>query len=256
MIVTSKTKFAVSKTGTPSKAVHHYVTVTAKGLNLRAWAGAKYSPCSFSPLAKGDIMAACDAILSDDGKTWFYVRVKGKYGFCNAAYTEAIAGRAVDFMTLLDSYNSFIKAHGSNFSRDAEGQKTFAKAKAEVNAGRITGISCVLPLQWALTDMGINHPSFYVKNGVFMGMTSDVAKVMKRDKKAIGLTVKQAVDQDLLKAGDVIGYKDYTHTFAYSGKDYLCYDAGGLAQAQGYSKGILLDYSKQTRKISEVIRWV
>lgn len=85
----SKTKFTVSGTGSPSRTAVFSATVTASALNVRTWAGAQNTKCSFSPLAKGAVVQVCDSILATDGSTWYYIKSGNKYGFVHSGYISA-----------------------------------------------------------------------------------------------------------------------------------------------------------------------
>lgn len=107
--------------------------------------------------------------------------------------------------------------------------------------------------------MGLNPDGFYAKGGKFHGYDADLKKVLKKTDKANGLTIKQAVDKGLLKTGDIIAFKNRTHTVAYSGQGYKVYEGGHAAIRSKFKTGILLDYSKalnsKGRKISGILRW-
>ena len=72
---------------------------------------------------------------------------------------------------------------------------------------------------------------------------------------AIGLTVKQAVDKNLLKIGDTMRFENVTHTFTYTGKNYTMYDGGHSSMKDGVYTGIKASYKNDSRKISEILRW-
>lgn len=163
------------------------------------------------------------------------------------------------FLERLSRYSDFIKQHGSMlFYSFSESESSFAKAKAKILKGKKTGITCVVPCRWALRAIGISPYGFWAKNGTFSHCYKGSIKThLKRitSGRAIGKTIKQAVEAKLLKPGDILCFKGRTHTFVYSGIGYLVYDGG---HAANYSKtGILVDYSKKNAKyqISEILRW-
>lgn len=167
---------------------------------------------------------------------------------------------AEKYLDSLKEYNAFIKKNGSLFTRSwTLSEPTFAKAKAKVNAGKKTGLTCVVPVRWGLKDLGLDPTGFSGNNGKFVGFDADLKKVLTKitTGSVIGLTTKQAVDKKLLKPGDIIVFEKYTHTCVYSGTGYKVYDAGGAAEKAGYNKGILLDYSVhlKEKKISGICRW-
>lgn len=83
----SKTRFAVSGTGTPSKVKQFSGVVHADVLNTRKWAGTNYGKCSFK-LYDGDVVDVCDAIQDKNGTTWYYIRYNNKYVFVSAKYVD------------------------------------------------------------------------------------------------------------------------------------------------------------------------
>lgn len=165
-----------------------------------------------------------------------------------------------EYEALMASYSAYIKSHAKYFHRSWEdSEPTFAKAKAKVEAGKKTGLTCVVPIRWGLKSMGIDPTGFQSKIGHFVGFDEDMkAKLTKHAKgKFIGHTLKYCVDNGLLKKGDIITYQDTTHICAYSGNGYMVYDGGSAAEKQGYKNGILLDDSKVNPKklISGILRW-
>lgn len=84
----SKTKFTVTGTGTPSEETIFRAKTTTV-LNIRKWAGVENEQCSFSPLPVNAEVEVCDSIQAKTGKTWYFVRYKGKLGFVSSAYVTA-----------------------------------------------------------------------------------------------------------------------------------------------------------------------
>ena len=81
-------KFTISGSGTPSeKTVFRAKTTTV--LNVRKWAGTEHETCSFSPLPVNAEVEVCDSILSTTGRTWYFIRYKGKFGFVSSLYVTA-----------------------------------------------------------------------------------------------------------------------------------------------------------------------
>lgn len=162
------------------------------------------------------------------------------------------------FLGCLQKYQPILKKYGKQiyYSFD-DAESSFAKAYALLKKGKKTGSTCVIPCRWALKDIGISPSGFTSEDGSFKKCyKGDIAKHLKRitSGDAIGLTVKQAVDKGLLKPGDIIAYKDKTHTFVYSGDRCYVYDGGRYGD---YVKdGILHDYKSRTEKISEILRWI
>lgn len=143
---------------------------------------------------------------------------------------------------------------------------TFSKAKSNIDEGKSVGITCVVPLRFALYELGIKNGNgkylISAPDGSFKSYyTGDVAKNFTRITvgSPIGMTVKQAIDKKLLKPGDIVCYKGITHTSVYSGSGYKFYEGGEACLKDGhYLNGILMDYSKNyyaDKKISEILRW-
>ena len=162
------------------------------------------------------------------------------------------------FLGCLQKYQPILKKYGKQiFYSFDDAESSFAKAYAILKKGGKTGSTCVVPCRWALKDIGISPSGFTAEDGSFKKCYhGEIAKHLKRvtSGEVIGLTVKKAVDQGLLKPGDIIAYKGKTHTFVYSGDRYLIYDGGRYGD---YTKdGILHDYKPRDEKISEILRWV
>lgn len=165
------------------------------------------------------------------------------------------------FLSKLSEYQKILKKYGKQLHYSYEdSESTFAKAKARLENGKGTGLTCVVPCRWALKDIGINPSGFYGKNGSFKHCYKGALKTyLKRiiSGGAIGKTVEQAVKRELLISGDIITFEDATHTFVYTGYGFLVYDGGHAAMVNGVYAGIVVDYSKKYagRKISEILRW-
>lgn len=265
MNATSKAIFKVSRSGTPSKKERYKGKVTADKLNVRSWAGRDSPTVSFSPLCIKDVVSVCDAILSDSGDTWYYIRYNGKYGFVNAKYIETFSKPQWIFLACLEGIHKFVKANPAYFEYRYDGSlTTFKKVKERVDKKQIVGFTCLVPCRLALKEAGVKRAdgkSLIVGyRGTFAttytGECKDyLARITRGD--AIGKTVVQAVEKNLLKAGDIICFEDLTHTFVYSGDGFIMYDGGNAAIKDGIYTGIRADYSKhyKNRRISEILRW-
>lgn len=62
--------------------------VTASALNVRMWAGTEHSNIKSYPiLYKNSVVDVCDSLKASNGKTWYYIRIAGKYyGFVSSDY--------------------------------------------------------------------------------------------------------------------------------------------------------------------------
>ena len=107
IIATSKRNFKLSGKPSPFKK-EAFKAYLLKDSSVRVWAGKENELCNFSPLLKGKIVSVHDAILSDGGNTWYYISVKGKYGFIYAGSLCHISNRAAKFLQFLKTYNSIV----------------------------------------------------------------------------------------------------------------------------------------------------
>lgn len=259
---TSKTKFKHSGKNSPhTKEI--FKARSKKEVKVRKWAGKANSECSFSPLAKNAIVSVCDAILSKAGNTWYYIKYKGHYGFVYSGHFQSVSNNAIRFVDILNTYHKYIKEHGSKFKYKFESSlDSFLKAVARVEAGEKAGMTCLVPMGWALQEMGIRRSDAKVwvsgDSGSFKShYTGGVKNKFDRitSGSMIGLTVKESVDLNLLKIGDMIAFKDKTHTVAYTGKDYLMFDGGHNSMKNDIYTGIIADYKNYKHEISEILRW-
>ena len=253
----------------PSKKKKFTGVVTTKEVSVRSWAGAEYKELEFGPLHKGDTVDVCDTVKASNGKKWYYIRYKGNYGFVRAKYIKKKKkSNASKFVSHLNNYSSYVKDHRGHFRYRYDGAIiSFAKAKTKVKQGKIVGITCVVPIRWALYDMKIKRKDgkslIVAEKGSFKNSYSgSVKKKLKRitKGKVIGKTYKKAVDKKYLKKGDIIAFKGRTHTAVYTGKGYIFFDVGRVSVGKyKYKKGIKSNYSKikffKDKKISEVLRW-
>ena len=260
---TSRTKFKQTGKNTPSKK-EVFKAITTKKAKVREWAGKTHKQCPFSPLKKGALISVCDAILSAAGNNWYYIKTpSGKYGFIYAGSTKMVSQNAVKFLKYLENYHHYIKDNSRwffyKFMADVD---SFGKAQNRIGKKKKVGITCLVPTAWALRAMGIKRadgkPWVSGNHGSFKHhYTGAVKKYLKRITKdgPIGKTVKQAVDAGLLKPGDILAFKDKTHTATYSGSNYIVFDGGHNSMKDGKYTGIKANYENYKHKISEVLRW-
>lgn len=76
----------LNNSSVPNKVPLGKGKITAAYLNVRKWAGKEYPLCSFSPLARNELVDICDAMTATDGNNWYYICFNGKYGFVNSNY--------------------------------------------------------------------------------------------------------------------------------------------------------------------------
>lgn len=259
----SKTVFTVSKKSSPSKKTHNKAIVIAETVNVREWAGADKKLCDFGPLHAGDLVNVCDAIQSAKGNTWYYIKFNGKYGFIHDKYVNDLADKINKFITCLEDTHNLVKTHPKSFKYQYDGSLTsYTEAKNRVNKGQKVGFTCLVPMRFGFKRAGVKRDDgkslLIGYGGSFKKtFTGSFKTYLKRitEGAAIGLTVKQAVDKGLLKIGDTLCFKNKTHTFTYTGKNYIMYDGGHNSMKNGVYTGIKADYKKDTRKISEIVRW-
>lgn len=260
---TSKTKFRHSGKTEPGKK-EIFKARTTKEVRVRIWAGKSNPECAFSPLPKGAVISICDAILSKAGNTWYYFKASnGYHGFIYSGSVESVAKNAVEFIGILGDYHKYIKAHGGWFYYKFMSEITsMKKAKDRIAKKKKVGITCLVPIAWALNAMGIKRADGKIwvsgNHGSFKDhYTGGVKKKLKRVTKdgPIGYTVKEAVKKGLLKPGDIIAFKGRTHTVAFSGDGYRVYEGGHQAIKDGKYTGIKVDYENYKHRISEILRW-
>ena len=182
--------------------------------------------------------------------------------------------KSMQFIEKLNVYSDFIKTNGQYFSRsNTQICKTFRQAKTTIKKKKTTGANCVMPVNWALKEMGFlaTNANFYSKtNGNFSGVSANMKKNLVTFKKGdvvteagdlIGMKVVDAAKADLLVRGDIIANQSFTHTYVFdsfsNGKIYV-YEAGGNANGLGYSKvGCGPFYAKQYNglRIAGLMRW-
>lgn len=259
---TSKTKFKQSGKVQPSGQAL-FIARTKKEVKVRTWAGKTNPEAKFSPIPKGAVAIVCDAILSKAGNTWYYIKYNGKYGFAYYGHFQSVSKNALKFVEHLNEFHDYVKQHGDKFIYKFESElDSFEKMKARIKSGKKAGMTCLVPMALALRVMGIKRADGKIwvsgNDGSFkQHYTGGVKKYFARitDGKMIGLTVEDAVNRNLLKPGDMIAYKDKTHTSCYTGKDYIMFDGGHNSMKNGKHTGIKANYENYPYKISEILRW-
>ena len=210
------------------------------------------------------------------GATYYFWDFPGGYnttvdpfGYTSKAlsYTVAEAQAGIDpypdrLLSLLKEYNAYIKEHHKSIINTYDSNMTsFAKAKKAIADGRKVGITCVVPLRWALYEMGLSRSDGkYLISGNDGSFGPHYTGAIKKyftlitTGAAIGLTVKQAINKKLLMPGDIICYKDHTHTSVYSGESYQFYEGGSQSAKNGYASGVKINYEKYPYEISQILR--
>lgn len=262
---TSRKKFKVSGTEIPNKITRFKAKVTANALNVRTWASAKSKTCSFSPLKKGEVIDVCDAIMSEDNQTWYYIKSDGKYGFVNAEYLEEmIYDRLIN---LLKTYDSTVRRYSAlTINEYMPKLISYTSALARWKQNKEVGITCVVPLRWALYNLGVSRADgnclIAAYKGSFENSYSGIIKrKLRRITKGdpIGMTTRQAIEEKNLKKGDIVAWKGITHTAVFSGDEDIFYEGGGQCVVKGhYPNGIALHYNEsyyRSKQISEILRW-
>ena len=254
----SKTTFCISGGRIPNKVGKGKAVVTASALNVRCWTDKHSDLTKFSPLIKGDVVTLCDAKLSDDGKPWYYIRHGEHYGFVNGNYIKELDSHRASFLAKLRTYSDYIKEHPKSFHREYDSDMiSFTKAKNTVKKGKKVGITCVVPIRWALYAMKITRADgkalIVGEDGTFRASYSGKVKTYLTRLTGINKKAKDVT----LKPGDIIAWKGKTHTCVWSGDKLLMFDGGRSAYERGYKTGILLDYTEvyKNEKISEILRW-
>lgn len=91
------TKITVSDGKSLSKTAKFTGVVTANSLNVRTWAGTKYSRLTSIPaITNGTIVQVCDAVYDDNKEVWYYICIAGStYGFVHSQYISPADGTTV-----------------------------------------------------------------------------------------------------------------------------------------------------------------
>lgn len=162
------------------------------------------------------------------------------------------------FVDYLNEIDKLFNKYGSNIIYDySQAPKTYADAKKKLEANKIIGSTCVVPIKWALRLLGLDPDGFYGKNGNFVGFNSEMKKKLVKIS-GKGYTIKQAVDKKYLQPGDICVFKNKTHTFAYTGIGYLFFDGGHAVIKNGKFTGIIANYNLNIYnkyKLAYILRW-
>ena len=80
---------AVHELGELSGIAQAMGVVIASSLNVRTLPGAEHSQLKSIPcIPQGTIVNICDAVKAKDGGIWYYVQIRGKYGFVSSKYIQ------------------------------------------------------------------------------------------------------------------------------------------------------------------------
>lgn len=264
----SNTNFKKSGTVDPNKEPVFTAMVLGKEASIRIWTKDTAAKCSFSPLTRGTKVGVCDAILGEDGKNWYYIKYNDKYGFVHDTSVYGLSKEQEKYLSLLETYHKFVKAHGTKFFYGYRSDmNTFDKVKKAIEKGKKVGMTCLMPSVWALHELGIKRSNgnslVQCVNGSFANSyTGSVKKHLERIKKGgpVGHSPKDAIDKKLLRAGDICGFKNQTHTFVYSGVGYIFFEGGhaSMDSKRKYYTGIKANYNSKyynAKQINEVLRW-
>ena len=226
-------------------------TVTVKNYSKTKWSTSNAKVCTVKDGVITGVQKGTATVTAKAASYTFKVKVTVTY----------LTPNARNFILTQQVYHKGFKKYGEFFFYSfPRSETTWAKALAQVEKAKKTGTTCVVPCRWGIRDLGLSASGFYVKHGKFNKYKmNDKYWGLIKSKGPIGMTIKQAVNAGQLKAGDIIGFKNRTHTVVYSGDGYYVYEGGSLPKRLGYTKvGIKVNYSKYTykdKKISQVIRW-
>lgn len=269
IVAKSKTIFAISKKGIPSKKKQFSGVINKNNVPVREWAGRNHKKVKMSPFNRGTKVDICDAILSEKNTLWYYICYQTSYAFVCAKWIDTPLTNNDIFVNYLELYSSYIKKNYKCFDYKFDPAiTTFDKARYKVKKNKKVTITCTVPPRWAFHSMGIQRSDgsslIWVKDGSFKHCYSgSVKKKLKRITSGgpIGKTYKQAIKDKTLKKGDIIAFKDATHTTVWSGEGHIFFDSGRSTFKYGLNKsGIRVNYDKskpnENRKIKEVLRWL
>lgn len=191
-----------------------------------------------------------------------YRRRKAEHDLFCTPYVPVVSNKRL--IEDLARYHEYIKAHYKKFINKYESFiTTFTRVQDRIKNGQTVGITCVVPLRWALEEMGITRADGKAlisgNNGSFKSHYTGNVKThfdLITSGECIGITVKDAIDRNLLKRGDIICYVDHTHTSVYSGEGYDFYEGGSQCVKDGhYPKGIRVSYERYPYRISQILRF-
>jgi len=166
---------------------------------------------------------------------------------------------AENYIIAQKAYCDGYKKYGKYFIYSyPKAESSWKKALDKLRHKKTTGTTCVVPARWGLKDLGLSYSGFWVKDGKFQRSSSN-EYTLKTKGGPIGYTIKEAVKKGKLKKGDVIAFRNRTHTVVYSGDDTYVYEGGSTPLRLGFTKiGTKVDYSKYTyrnMKINQIMRW-
>ena len=177
--------------------------------------------------------------------------------------SSEVSANAQEFINLLDKYSDYMKSNSQYFQQGGSDKPhTFSAVKKKVNNKQKVGVNCVSPTVWALRELKLISNDFYgTTGGNFKGTTDRLYKKLTKITNLNKKKVKDAAKNDLLKPGDIITVKNFTHTFVYAGykngKVYV-YEAGGNARKAGFSSvgcGPFTVGQYNKIKIAGILRW-
>lgn len=89
IVVDGRPRVNEASTGkAPNKSVRWNGKVTAVSLNVRSGAGVENK--SIKIIKKGTVVGVCDEVKANNGTIWYYISIKGKYGFVSSKYIAKV----------------------------------------------------------------------------------------------------------------------------------------------------------------------
>jgi hypothetical protein len=171
---------------------------------------------------------------------------------------KIVETNAQKFVHQLNEIDKLYAKYGKHISYGStDTPKNYASAKKKLESGKSIHSTCVVPIKWGLAFFNMKYDNFYSKKGSFVNFTDSMKKYLTK-KSGQKYTVKEAVDKKFLKPGDICCFEGLTHTFAYTGKEYLCFDGGHAAVKNNKYSGIIVDYNTSSykyKRISYILRW-
>lgn len=181
-----KTKFAEpapgeksnnGKSEVPSKKEKFVGYVSANALNVRVWAGSENDTVNFSPLKKGTAVSVCDSVKDKDGDIWYYIKYKGKFGFCSASYIskKKIEEEPVGINYLAESAK-WMKTIYDKIVEIGCRHKSGADTYEEIVKKRAT--TCTTTITAVFVKIGLLKPGKHINHKAAVG--GDAAHILKK----------------------------------------------------------------------------
>lgn len=179
--------------------------VTANQLNVRTWAGVENKTVSFSPLPNDTKVDICDTVKTEDGKYWYYIKYKDKYGFVSSTYISHTQKKEESVINYLSVSSKWMKTIYDKVVSLACVHKSSAKTYDEMITKKAT--TCGRTASFVLQKVGILKSGELISHTDAIGGTA--SKILK-NKNTIAKSMTGYSNLDLKKCDVVyIGAKNF-----------------------------------------------